>query len=230
MRVVIIDDDPDTQEYITLFLESEGFDAYSAQNGVDGLRLTQECDPDLVILDIQLPQMDGWDTCKQIRSFSGVPVLMISAIARDEADIIHGLKIGADDFLIKPLHPRLLMARIDALLRRSHNVAWRDSHRVYIDSHLKIDLHRQEVFVRGERVPLSFLEYRLLDLLVNNANHAVPTLQIIEELWSERVADDYARYVRIYVGRLRKLIEPDLRQPRYIVTEHGFGYRFNPQL
>lgn len=230
MRIVLIDDDLDTHDYITLYLKSEGFEIYSAYTASEGLELTQQKDPDLVILDILMPQMNGWDTCRRIRTFSNVPVLMISAVACNETDIVHGLSIGADEYLTKPLKPLILQARINALLRRSNNATWRHSRQRYVDSHLAADLYRKEVFVRGERVSLSFLEYRLLELLIINAGIAVPTAEIIEELWSEDANNSHDRYVRIYIGRLRKLIEPEPHEPRYIVTEHGFGYRFNPQV
>ncbi len=229
MKIVVIDDDPDAQAILTMCLASEGYKTYSAYTGLEGLKLTQQYAPDLVILDIQLPEMSGWDTCKQIRSFSSVPVLMISSVAKEDVDIVYGLNIGADDYFLKPIRPKIIQARVNALLRRSANIAWRQSHQAYVDAHLKVDLYRQELIVQGERVPLSFLEYRLLELLVRNVDQAVPTLELIEGLWEEGVPDDYARYIRIYIGRLRKRIEHDSRNPKYIVTEHGFGYRFVPQ-
>lgn len=230
MRIILIDDDTDTHDFLVPYLEAEGFNVHSAYTGYTGLQLVKRNDPDLVILDVRLPQTDGWVICQRIRSFSSVPILMISAIAQRDEDIVYGLNIGADDYLTKPIRPRVLGARVSALLRRNSYVNRRNHRHAYIDYHLMIDLDRQQLRVQGERLSLSALEYRLLELLVRNADYPVPTLEIIEELWSETVGDDYARYVRIYIKRLREMIEPDPRNPRYIVTEHGFGYSFSPQV
>jgi DNA-binding response OmpR family regulator len=150
-------------------------------------------------------------------------------VARDDADIIRGLSIGADDYMTKPLYLRMLDARLKALLRRSHSVTWREARQAYIDNRLVIDLHREQVLVNGKAVSLTALEYGLLALLVRNAGQVIPTIAIVEELWSEAVIDDYGRYVRIYVKRLREIIEPNPGSPRYIMNEHGVGYRFVPQ-
>jgi DNA-binding response OmpR family regulator len=230
MRIVLVDDDADTHEVLTTYLESEGFDVLSAYTGPEGIYLVREHDPDLVILDIELPYMDGWDVCQRIRSFSGVPILMITAVAREDTDIVRGLDIGADDYLLKPIRLEVLKARVRALLRRSTNFDRLDKRRSYVDTRLVVDLDREQVQVEGQRISLSFLEYRLLRILVINIDRAVPMLEIVGELWSENVDDGYARYVRIYIQRLRSLIEPDPHNPRYIVTEHGFGYRFSSQI
>ncbi len=195
-------------------------------NGPEALESLRHFAPDLVLLDVRLPSLDGWQVLRQLRAFSDVPVMMITAVAREDEDIVHGLDLGADDYLTKPFSLKVLRARVQALLRRS---AWRDSDWVrstYVDHHLMIDLRRDVVTVGGERVSMSSLEYRLLRLLVANANQAIPTLEIIEKLWAEEADETYMPYVRIYISRLREIIEPDSRNPQYIVTEHGFGYRF----
>jgi two-component system KDP operon response regulator KdpE len=230
LRVAIIEDDPDTQEYITIYLESEGYEVVTSATGADGIAQIRRYDPDVVILDIQLPEMNGWDVCQQIRSFTNVPILMVSSVAQEEEDIIRGLGVGADDYLLKPLRPTILKARLTALLRRSVDVSWRKGRVAYVDERLMIDLHREEVVVDGQRVTLSFLDYQLLSLLVRNINHVVSSLDIIETLWSESIQDEYTQYARIYIGRLRKIIEPDPSNPRYIVTERGIGYRFVSQV
>jgi two-component system KDP operon response regulator KdpE len=230
LRVAIIEDDPDTQEYITIFLESEGYEVFASDTGAEGIEQIKRHDPDVVMLDIQLPGMNGWDVCQQIRSFTNVPILIISSVAQEEEDIIRGLGLGADDYLLKPIRPTILKARLTALLRRSVDVSWRKGRVAYVDERLTIDLHREEVVVDGQRVTLSFLDYQLLSLLVRNINHVVSSLDIIETLWSETGQEDYAQYVRIYIGRLRKIIEPDPSNPRYILTERGIGYRFVSQV
>ncbi len=231
MRIVLIDDDPDTHDVIITYLSSEGFDAQSAYSGAEGIELIQEANADLVILDVELPHVDGWDVCQQIRFFSDVPILMISAVARDDADIVRGLNLGADDYLLKPIRLEVLKARVQALLRRGLKSRNPGRCQGYIDSRLVIDLDRGQVYVEGKRVPLSFLEFRLLEILVTNIGIAVPTAEIVEALWSESAeSNGYARYVRIYIQRLRELIEPDPHDPRYIVSEHGFGYLFCAQV
>lgn len=229
MHIIIIDDEPETHTLFTAFLESKGFEVHSAYNGQEGIVLTQSVDPDLVILDVAMPGVDGWQVCAQIRAFSSVPVLMVSAHEKEDTDIVEGLNVGADDYVEMPVSLPILEARINALLRRSSNVTWRYARQAYIDSHLKIDLHRQEVMVGGKLVSLSSLEYRMLELLVSNADRTVTNPEIIDALW-ENVEEDHVRYVRIYIGRLRKILEPEPRHPTYIITEHGFGYRFNPQV
>ena len=229
MRVLLVDDNPDTHEFISVYLTSAGFEVQSAYTGPEGIHEVQAHRPDLLILDVELPLMDGWDVCRRVRMISDIPILMISAVARDEQDIIRGLNAGADDYLLKPIHLETLKAHIHALLRRSMTFNQHNRHNGYIDAHLTVDLRQNEVFVQGKRLRLSFLEHRLLELLVANTNTTVPNLEIIEELWSEKVDDSYLRYVRIYVQRLRETIEPDTHNPVYIVTDYGFGYRFCSQ-
>jgi len=226
MRVVIIDDDTDTHDFLIPYLKSEGFDTYSAFSGKTGLEAVQSEDPDLIVLDVQLPQVDGWDVCRSIRSFSGVPILMISAIAQEDDDVVRGLSLGADDYLLKPIRLNVFGARLRALLRRSANPSWQVNKLAYIDHHLIIDLYRRHVVVQGSRLLLSNLEFRLLEILVANRNHTVPTLEIVEELWSDQTTPDYMHYVRIYIKRLREALEADPRHPQYIITEHGLGYQF----
>lgn len=152
---------------------------------------------------------------------------MISAVALEHTDQIHSLLIGADDYMTKPLPLPVFKARIQALLRRSTN--WQDGRQVYVDAHLKIDLYRKEVFIQGRQVFLSDLEYRLLELLVVNRNQTVPMAEIIEQLWFSEVSKNHAYHVRSYIMRLRRLIEPDMNASRYLINEHGLGYRFDSQ-
>lgn len=226
MRVVIIDDDDDTHDFLIPYLKSEGFDTYSAYSGRTGLELVHSKDPDVIVLDVQLPQDDGWEICRSIRSFSSVPILMISAVAQDDDDVIRGLSLGADDYLLKPLRLNVFGARLRALLRRSTSPAWPANTLAYVDHRLMIDLYRRQVYVQGTRISLSSLEFRLLELLVSSRNQVVPTLEIVENLWSDETDLEYMRYVRVYIRRLREALEPDPRHPQYIITEHGLGYQF----
>jgi DNA-binding response OmpR family regulator len=226
MRVLLVDDDPDTHDFIITYLAAAGIDVLSAYTGPEGIHGVQDQRPDLVILDIELPFMDGWDVCRRIRMISDVPILIISAVAQGEQDIIRGLNIGADDYLLKPIHLDILKAHINALFRRTITYRHKNSQHGYLDAHLTVDLRQNGVYVQGKHFPLSYLEQQLLELLVSNANATVPNLEIVEVLWSESVDDSYLRYVRIYVKRLREIIEPDPHNPVYIMTDYGQGYRF----
>lgn len=230
MRIVIIDDDEDYLEILSLHLQSEGFSVFGSGEGLDGIQLVKQIDPDMVLLDVRLPYMDGWETCQKIRSFSEVPMIMISSVAKDEQDIIRALNLGADDYLTKPISSAILKAKVYALLRRSNNISWRQDRPTYIDEYLKVDLNRQEVSVNNTHISLSFLEFRLLEVLVRHANEVVTMLEIVEYLWTETDIDRYQSYVRIYISRLRHQIEPEPSDPIYIVNVHGLGYRFMPRI
>ena len=231
MRIIVIDDDIDYQEILSTQLEAEGYKVFCAQTGLEGLNLTRQYDPDLIILDVSMPYLNGWETCETLRSFSSVPVMMVSAVAKEEADEIRALKLGADSYLTKPIGYKLLKAHIHALLRRSNELV-RKHRPTYIDKYLRIDLYRQEVTVNLNHVSLSDLEFRLLELLVSHADEIVTSLEIMETLWGENGYQNQRNfdYVRIYIGRLRRHIEPDPANPTYIMNIHGMGYRFATQL
>jgi two-component system, OmpR family, KDP operon response regulator KdpE len=230
MKILVIDDDLDYGEILGLYLQSQGFTPLIAKSGEEGLSLVKHHDPHLVILDVSMPYMDGWETVERLRSFSNIPIIMISAVAKEEDDAIRALNNGADDYLTKPINPTLLNAYIHALLRRASDVSRKKNRPIYIDAHLKIDLFRQEVLVANKVISLSFLEYRLLEILVENANDVLSTLEIAETLWGETESERYGDYVRIYVGRLRRQIEPNASDPIYILNVHGLGYRFVAQV
>jgi two-component system KDP operon response regulator KdpE len=230
VKIVVIDDDPDVHRVIVPFLHAKGYEVLSALTWQAGLRLVREQSPDLVVLDILIPEMDGWDICRRIRTFSNVPILMVSAVARESADEIRGLDLGASSYLVKPIDLAVFLARIKALIRLSKRPLDQVDPPVYVDDHLTIDLKREEYFVRGERISLTYLEQSLLALLVHNIDQTVPSEEIIEELWPEGPRNENMQYVRIYIRRLRKLLEPDPGSPRYIINYHGFGYRFCSQI
>lgn len=230
MHILIIDDDEDLHFFLTVYLESEGFTVYSAHIGGRGIRIVERRDLDLVILDILLPDMKGWEVCRQIRTLSSAPVIMVSAIAQENKDIVHGLTVGADDYITKPLHLEVLLARIQALLRRSTNLNWYQSRPSYTDHHLVVELYHRQVQVNGQSILLPPLEPQLLEILVRNINQTVTTLEIVEELWSGADTDNLIDHVYVYIGRLRKKIEPNPHDPCYIVTEYGVGYCFRSQV
>lgn len=229
MRVLIINDDQDAINTMASSLEPLGFCIAFSHTAEQGLHLARQLQPDLVLLDILLPDASGFEVCRQIRSFSDAPIILISGVAIQTEDIIRGLELGADEYLLKPIESYLLQAHVLALLRRSSMVTWAEQHPAYVDSHLIIDLGSQMVYVDGQTVSLSPLEYNLLETLVCNRGQTVPTLELIETLWPDCEASEaYGAYVRQYIKRLREMIEPDPAQPQYIITDYGLGYRFAP--
>ena len=229
MRILIIDDNVEACDTMSVFLNAEGFQVSVAHTGADGLQTMRRVKPDLVILDILLPGMDGREVGQRIRSASDVPILMMSAFAQQAEDVVQGLALGGDDYIFKPIDFDILKARVLALLRRSTGLNGHSRRRAYVDSYLVVDLDNEQVSVQGQHVSLSPLEYHLLEVLVINAGQAVPALEIIEELWPGADGDEHAGSLHTYVSRLRKIVEPNPQNPQYIVTEHGFGYRFIPQ-
>lgn len=226
MRILVVDDDLDSCDILSLTLGKESYEVTCARTYEEGLRTLNRIKPDLIILDVMLPRMNGWDLCQQIRTFSDVPILLISAFARTADDMAHGMDCGADGYLAKPINSNLLKATIRALLRRNVQADGYLEHVAYVDAHLTVDLHNRHVYVQGNLVRLSLLEYQLLELLVRNINQTVPTLEIVEELWPTLDIEKAIGYVRTYVKRLREAIEPDPSHPQYLITERGFGYSF----
>jgi DNA-binding response OmpR family regulator len=222
-KILLIDDSPDLLRIVQLCLERESFEVYTAQNGKEGLQRTYSTQPDLVILDVMMPGMDGWDVLSRLREMSEVPVIMLTAKGR-EVDIVRGLGLGADDYITKPFGTGELVARVRALLRRNKMpVAQRVTR--YQDNGLSIDLERHEVRVRGVPVDLTPTEFRLLSVLVQNAGKVVPHHTLLTQVWGEEYASE-VHYLKLYIRYLRQKIEESASNPRYILTEWGVGYRF----
>ena len=182
--------------------------------------------PDMVLLDVVMPRMDGWQTCSRIRDVSDIPIIMLTGKQTSEDDIVRGLDYGADDYLIKPVGNRELVARVRAILRRAELPSLPDRRETtYSDGFLTVDVAERKVIVNGERVKLTPREFRLFTLLVENAGHILTHKQALEKVWGWEYIDDLD-YVRIYISHLRQKIEPDPSLPKYIVTEPGVGYYF----
>lgn len=226
MNILIIDDDSEGVEYLSTFLRLEGFTVQSTPYGIEGLKLIQTLPPDLIILDILLGELDGRQLCCQIRRFSEVPIMMLTAYGTDAKDEIQALGYGADDYLLKPIDFELLKARITTVLRRTTKATGFCSLVKYSDGYLTVDMNTQQVWVNNQYVCLSYLEYMLLEILIHHANQTLPALEIIEQLWPGQIHQDNTAGLRTYIKRLRKLIEPDPSKPQYIVNEYGLGYRF----
>src|SRR5574341_1052486 len=166
MRILIVDDDEDALRIMSASLQSLGFTTYEARNGITGLRQAQRRKPDLIVLDVSLPDITGWDICQQVRSFSDVPILMVSGFATRTEDEVAALREGADDYLVKPIESSLFREHVLALLRRSSKVDWAAHHPAYVDHRLVIDFVNHEVCVEGQAINLSPLEFSILEILV----------------------------------------------------------------
>ena len=223
-KILVIDDEDDVRTLLEVRLQRAGYDVVTAPDGREGLRLFYGVRPDLVILDIAMPVMDGWQVLERLREVSDVPVLMLTAAAQ-EVDKVKGLKSGADDYITKPFSGEELLARIEAALRRSPIGPDDAGSNAYHDSETSIDFPRHEVVVRGETVDLSPTEFRLLAVLTRHAGQVLSQDQLLDQVWGSEYAES-VDVVRLYIGYLRRKIERDSGRPKLIETVRGFGYRY----
>ena len=223
-RILVVDDERRMVGFIRLNLEQDGFEVIEAYNGTEALDRLRDSLPDLVLLDVMMPDIDGFEVLRTIREISQVPVIMLTAKG-EENDKVKGLELGADDYVTKPFSPRELVSRVKAVLRRGSAFEEDDEGVIEVDDRLKIDFGRREVWVEGELVKLRPTEYRLLYHLVQNAGWVLTHDQILTKVWGYEYRDE-PHYVRLYINYLRKKIEEDPSNPKYIQTERGVGYRF----
>jgi two-component system, OmpR family, KDP operon response regulator KdpE len=223
-RILLVDDEPRILDSVRMNLEIEGFEVYEAGNGVEALDKLRRFLPDLVVLDVMMPGMDGFETLRELRRFSTVPVIMLTVKA-DERDVARGLELGADDYVAKPFSQPVLVARIKAVLRRAELPPSAPRRVVVVDDRLRIDFERREVVVDGQQVQLRPTEFRLLYHLVSNPGVVMTQETLLSRVWGPEYRDA-SHYLRLYVNYLRQKIEPDPANPRYILTERGVGYRF----
>jgi DNA-binding response OmpR family regulator len=224
-KILLIDDDSDVQRINSRFFQHAGATVDTASNGAEGIRKFFLDKPDLVILDIMMPEMDGFEVCSRIRQVSSVPVIMLTALNSDE-EIIRGLDSGADDFLSKPFSPDVLVAHARAVLRRLEMSQDTAPRAFYSDGYLTVDLERRNVTVQGEPVRLTRTEYNLLAYLLKNAGWIRTFEQILENVWGPEYQGS-VDYVHVYISNLRRKIERDSKCPVYFESAHGVGYRFN---
>lgn len=222
--VLVIEDDPNTANLVALYLEKEGIRALQANDGAKGLRLAQRHKPDLVVLDIMLPKMDGWEVCRRLRKTSEVPVIMLTARG-EEIDRVSGLTLGADDYVVKPFSPRELVARVKAVLRRTAPFEKQDQ-RILSQGKVKLDLEKRRLSVSGHSVELTPHEYTLLEALMSAPGRTFTRDELLDRLYPQGEAVVIERVVDVHIGKLRHKIEPDSSKPRYIYTVRGIGYRF----
>jgi DNA-binding response OmpR family regulator len=223
-RILVVDDEPRMRRFVRMNLDLEGYEVLEAENGLVALQKVRDDMPDLVLLDVAMPEMDGFETLERIREVSAVPVIMLT-VKNDEADRIRGLDLGADDYVTKPFSPRELLSRIRAVLRRVEPAKGSLEEPLVIDEDLQIDFPRRTVIARGEPIKLRPTEYRLLLHLVENAGWIVPQETLLSKVWGPEYRDDN-QLLRLYITYLRKKIEPDPANPKYIMTERGVGYQF----
>lgn len=223
-KVVVIDDEPSVQEVVRGYLERDGYLVYVAGNGSDGLALAERTKPGLIVLDLMLPDVDGEEICRAIRSRSDVPILMLTAKASED-ERVSGLALGADDYLTKPFSPRELVARVRAILRRSQGADTPLVETLSFDGgRLEIDTVQHEVRRDGRRVELTPNEYKLLVTLARYPGRVYSRFELINHVQGYDY-EGYERTIDAHVKNLRKKIEPDPKRPRYIETVFGVGYR-----
>jgi two-component system, OmpR family, KDP operon response regulator KdpE len=221
--IVVIEDEAQIRRFLRTTLASEGYQVVEAQTGKQGLTEAGTCKPDLIILDLGLPDMDGVEVIKGVRSWSSIPIIILSARSQ-ESDKVSALDAGADDYLVKPFGAGELLARIRVALRHVISAAEGEEAGVFTVDELKVDMVHRKVTVGGDEVHLTPIEYRLLTVLVKHAGKVLTHQLLLKEVWGPNYTER-AHYLRIYMGNLRHKLERDPARPRFLLTEVGVGYR-----
>jgi DNA-binding response OmpR family regulator len=222
--ILVVDDESRMRRFMHMNLDLEGYRVIEAENGLEAVNRAREDLPDMVLLDVMMPEMDGFEALRLIRETSNVPIIMLT-VKGEEEDRVRGLELGADDYVTKPFSPRELASRIKAVLRRSEMPTPAQESVIKVDDRLQIDFNRRQVIVDGEEVKLRPTEYRLLYHMVNNAGWTLPHETLLAKVWGHEYRDE-THYLRLYITYLRQKIEKDPAHPEYILTERGLGYRF----
>lgn len=225
-KVLVVDDDPVLNQMIAANMKISGYEVVTATSGSAGLRIAREVKPDVIILDVMMPGMDGFETCRQLRDFSTAPVLFLTARG-EEVDLVEGFEAGADDYMRKPFSQRELELRIRALLQRSQRSLESLELLTYSDQWLTIDLNKEVIKVKGKMIHLTPTEFRVLRCLMRNRGVVLTHADLLREAWGENYTDAIAS-LSLYVRYLREKIEQDPSHPVYIHTKWGVGYWFNP--
>ena len=222
-EVLLVDDDKTLVSLLSFALDSEGFSVSVARSGAEAIRMAESSRPDLVILDIMMPGVDGWEACARMRQRADVPIIILSARGTEQ-DVIRGLSLGADDYVKKPFAVGELLARVDALLRRTNSETEEGRQSQMIEGDLQIDLARHEVYLGDEPVLLTPTEFRLLAFLMRNRGRVVPQDEILTNVWGPKYATE-KQYLKLFIHTLKKKVEVNPGQPRYLHTVRGVGYR-----
>lgn len=225
MKILLVDDERRIIEVLEAYLEREGYEIHSADNGIDALKKAKTLQPDLIILDLMLPDISGEEVCRLVRKESDVPILMLTAKSAED-DRINGIVMGADDYLTKPFSPREVVVRVQAILRRVKKTEKVD--RLEFNRRkLAIDLEKKEVTVNGQYIMLTPIEYKLLTNMAGNPGRVYSRMDLLEKIQDEGIYyEGYERSVDTHIKNLRKKIETDSRQPEFIMTVFGMGYKF----
>lgn len=224
-KILVVDDEPHIVQLITFNLEKNGYKVISADNGIDGLKMAKNEMPQLVLLDLMLPELDGYDVCREIRrdnNISSMPVIMTTAKS-EELDKVLGLELGADDYITKPFSVRELVARVKAVLRRT-KIEYND--KMYKFSDILIDFQKHEVIKDNKKIELTLKEFELLEVLIKNKGRVMTRDFLLDKIWGYEYIGE-TRTVDVHIRHLRQKIEEDDKNPKYIETIRGIGYRFN---
>ncbi len=224
-NILVVDDDPRLLRLVRVNLERAGFEVNTASSGSAALEQMDAEPPDLVVLDITMPGLDGFTLTRRIREVSNVPIIILTAMG-EQAQKVRGLEIGADDYMTKPFDPDELVARVRALLRRTQTAGGTESSHVLKAGDLLIDFMRRRVERAGQPVKLTPTEYKLLQQLAQNAGKVMPHSELLTKVWGPEYRDETG-YLWVYIRSLRQKLEQDPSAPQYILSEPGFGYRFN---
>lgn len=226
-KILVIEDDSEYLDLISTWLKNVGYEVITAQDGIEGLRRVFSSRPNVVLLDANIPKMDGWEVCRRIRDMSDIPVLMVT-VNGQKADRLKGFTMGADDYLTKPVDFHELVARVQAILRRSGATTQEDKPSTFSNGVIEVDWRSRQVWVRGVRVKLSPTEFKMLACLIKNRGWIVTHEQLLEKAWGPNYIGDKS-FVKLYIRYLRKKIEENPHNPKIIMTERGVGYFFAMQ-
>lgn len=218
--IAVIDDEPQIRRVLTITLESGGFKVITAATAMEGIALVASHQPQLIILDIGLPDRDGFSVVKELRSWNSVPIIILS-VRNEGDDIVHALDLGADDYLTKPFNTAELMARVRANIRRSQQ---KEVETTFVNDNLEVNFSARTVTKRGVELRVTNTEYLLLALFASNIDKVLTHTHILKQIWGPSHVED-AQYLRVFIGQLRKKIEDNPAVPKFIITEPGVGYR-----
>ncbi len=223
-RILVVDDDPGILKFVRANLKVEGYETLAALDGAEALKIAEKELPDLVILDIMMPEPDGFEVCRRLRGWSPVPIIMLS-VRDDSDDKVKCLNLGADDYLTKPFAMDELIARVKTVLRRAEGACGQPEPEAYCGGELEIDFLRRQVTRAGKEVKLTPTEFCLLHELVQHKGKVLTHLQLLQKVWGPEYARE-SEYLHVYAGRLRAKLEADPANPRHIITVTGVGYEF----
>jgi DNA-binding response OmpR family regulator len=223
-KILLIEDDVEFSNLTRMWLKNAGYDVFTAQDGAEGMRRVYSNRPNLVLLDANIPKMDGWEVCRRIRDMSDIPVMMVTVNGK-KADKLRGFDLGADDYITKPVDFRELIARVQAILRRTGSINIENEPSNFHNGEIEIEWRSRQVYVRGKRVKLSPTEFRILSCLIKNRGWIVTHEQLLEKAWGPNYIGDKS-FVKLYIRYLRQKIEENPHTPKLILTERGVGYYF----